>query len=315
MMTINELANQIKNYRSAQIFCHQRPDGDTLSCAFALKKALEKLGKKADVVSVDGVPKKYAACDFIGGFMTEVKSGYDAYIAVDSAASDMLGRNEQAFLKQKNTVVIDHHGTNTHFAKTSYVDTLAACSMIIFELIKAMGVEIDADLANTLLLGIVTDTGNFEHSNADAYALRSAAELMELGANLTDINRKMFKSQSKARSDLYIEVMSKMRFFHDNRFAVIYTSKKMLEEKGLDRSDTEGFVDYPMTIGAVEVTAAIMESKENAYKISLRSKNIDVSEIAKSFGGGGHKNAAGFMLFGFFEDVIDKLVFTVGNYL
>ena len=314
-MTIKDLAENLKGYESALIFCHHRPDGDTLSCAFALKKAYEILGAKADVVSVDGVPEKYASVGYFNDFMTEGVDGYGVYIAVDCAASDMLGKNERFFLKQKNTVVIDHHATNTRYGKVNYVETLASCSMNVYALIKEWSVAITKELAEIILLGLVTDTGNFEHSNTDSLALRTAAELIDYGADLTEINKKMFKSQTKARAELYIEVMSKARYYHDDRFAIIYTSKKMLDDRKLERADTEGFVDFPMTIGSVEVTAAIMESGKDAYKISLRSKNVNVAEIAQTFGGGGHKNASGFMLFGFFEDVIDKLVFTVGNYL
>lgn len=314
-MTINELSKTIKRYKSALIFCHQRPDGDTLSCAFALKKAIERSGGRADVVCSDPVPEKYSATGFFGETFTDAKSGYDGYIAVDCASSDMLGKNENFFLKQKETLVIDHHGTNTGFAAKNYVDLKSACAVNIFFLIKELGVEIDRELAEMILLGIVTDTGNFAHSNTDPLSLKIAAELMEKGADLNLINRLMFNSQKKSRAELFLKVMSETRFFYNDRFAIIYTSKKDLEEYSLDRAETEGFVDFPMSIGSVEVCAALTDAGKNGYKISLRSKNINVAEIAGFFGGGGHKNAGGCMLFGFFEDVLDKLVFTVGNYL
>ena len=314
-MTINDLAEKLKKLKSAQIFCHVRPDGDTLSCAFSLKRAFDALGIKVEVVSVDGVPPKYSVCEFFDKSVTELKEGFDGYIAVDCAAADMLAANERAFLKQKNTYVIDHHGTNTRFGKENLVLDLASCSMIVFEVIKAMGVKIDKTLADMLLIGLVTDTGNFAHTNTDARALSAASELVELGADMPEIYRLMFKSQPKERAQLYIEVMSKMRFFGDDRIAVIYTSREMLDRYGLDRSATEGFVDFPMSIGSVEVAVAIMDAGKNAYKISLRSKTVNVAEIAASFGGGGHKNASGLQLFGFYEDVVDKLVFTIKNYL
>ena len=314
-MTIESVANLIKSYESALIFCHVRPDGDTLSCAFSLKYALNKLGKNAEVVCADKLPQKYASAGYFEEPLTAGKEGFGAYIAVDCASSDMLGANEKFFMRQKETISIDHHGTNTRFAKVNCVDTLASCSMIIFKIIRAMGVEVDKKLADMLLLGIVTDTGNFAHTNTDSAALHAAAELVDLGANLPEIYRLMFKNQSKARSDVYLQVVGKTRFFNNDRIAVIVTTKDLLSRYGLDRSETEGFIDYPMTIGSVEVGIAIMEAGNNAYKLSLRSKNVNVAEIAQSFGGGGHKNASGCMLFGFLEDVIDKIVFTVGNYL
>ena len=314
-MTIESIADLLRKYESATIFCHVRPDGDTLSCAFSLKYAFSLLGKKATVVCADPIPEKYAATELFNAAEKEAKEGYSAYIAVDCASSDMLGINDRFFLKQKETVVIDHHGTNKGFAKVNYVEGLASCSMIIFRIIRAMGVSIDKKLANMLLLGIVTDTGNFAHTNTDSAALHAAAELVDLGADLPEIYRLMFKNQSKQRSDLYLDVIGNMKFFNNDRIAVICTTKSMLRKYGLDKSETEGFIDYPMTIGSVEVGIAIMEAGNNGYKISLRSKRVNVSDVAKTFGGGGHKNASGCMLFGFLEDVIDKIVFTVSNYL
>lgn len=314
-MTIESVANLIKSYESALIFCHVRPDGDTLSCAFSLKYALSLLGKKAAIVCADPLPDKYGATDFFCEMQKEGEEGYRAYIAVDCASSDMLGANEKFFLKQNETIVIDHHGTNTGFGRVNFVERLASCSMIIFKIIRAMGVAIDKKLADMLLLGLVTDTGNFAHTNTDSAALHAAAELVDLGANLPEIYRLMFKNQSKKRSDLYLQVIGNMKFFNNDRIAVIYTSKDLLLKYGLDKSETEGFIDYPMTIGSVEVGIAIMEAGNNGYKLSLRSKTVNVADIAKSFGGGGHKNASGCMLFGFLEDVIEKIVFTVGNYL
>ena len=314
-MTIKDTANILKSFGSALIFCHQRPDGDTLSCAFALKKAYERSGVKADVVCSDPVPKKYADTGLFGETSLIARDGYDGYVAVDCASSDMLATNEKFFLTKPRTVVIDHHATNTRFGKNNYVDCVSACAINVYRIIEAMGVTVDADIADTLLLGILTDTGSFGHSNTDPQTLRAAADLIDRGADLVRLNRLLFKSQSRARSDLYLEVMSAMKFYHGDRFAIIYTSQKMLDERGLTRADTEGFVDYPLTIGSVEVCAAVSEAAGNGYKISLRSKNIDVAEIARLFGGGGHKNASGFMLFGFLEDVFDKLVFTIANYL
>ena len=314
-MTITELSKTIKGFKSALIFCHQRPDGDTLSCAFALKKAIERLGGRADVVCSDPVPEKYAATGLFGKTFIDAESGYDGYIAVDCASSDMLGKNERFFLKQKETLCIDHHGTNTRFAAKNYVDLKSACAINIYYLIKELDVDIDKELADIILLGLVTDTGNFAHSNTDSLSLEIAADLTKRGADLYTINRLMFNSQKKERAELFIKIMSKMRFFHNDKFAIIYTSKKDLTDYSLSRADTEGFVDFPMSIGSVEVCAALTDADRNGYKVSLRSKNIDVSEVAATFGGGGHKNASGCMLFGFFEDVVDKLVFTVGNYL
>ena len=126
----------------------------------------------------------------------------------------------------------------------------------------------------------------------------------------------LFKRQPKERAALYAKTMSGIRYYHDGRFAVIAVTKKNMEECGADQGMTEGFVDFPLNIDGVEVAASLLEIKKGQYKISLRSKTYaDVNKIAGTYGGGGHVRAAGCMLFGDLEDVLDRLSYTVSQYL
>ena len=226
-----------------------------------------------------------------------------------------MGQPYQVFGSQKNTFNIDHHISNTFYAKYNYIEDKAACTINILKLTECLGVEIDAHLAKILMVGLITDTGNFSHSNTDTEALETAAKLSSLGASVPDINLILFNSQPKARALMYLEVMRNMKFFHDGRVAVISISHEQLKRYGLDKSDTEGFIDFPMTIGTVEVAMSIFEVAKETYKISLRSKGVNVSDVAATFGGGGHVRASGARLNGSYEEVLDKLLFIVGNYL
>ena len=309
------IANLLKQLKSALIFCHVNPDGDTLSCAFALKYALNKLGIKADVVSPHGVPVKFEKLGVFGDAFVLADGEYDGYISVDCSTEGQMGQPYNFFAKQKNTFNIDHHISNTLYAKYNYVCDKAACTMNILDLIKLMGVEIDETLAKTLMIGLITDTGNFSHSNTDTEALEAAAFFCSKGANVADINLLLFNSQPKNRALMYVEVMRGMKFFHNDRLAIINITQEQLKRYGLDKSDTEGFIDFPMTIGTVEVALSVFETKKESFKVSFRSKGVNVCEVAATFGGGGHVRASGAQLNGIFEDVVDKLVFTVGNYL
>ena len=313
--SLNEIAKQLKNIKSALIFSHINPDGDTLSCAFSLKYALKKLGKTAKVVSPHGIPDKYALTGCFDEALTEAEVGYDAYIAVDCATEGQLGQPYQVFGAQKNTFNIDHHVSNTAYAKYNYVADKAACTMNVLALINEMGVEIDGYLAKTLMVGLITDTGNFSHSNTDKEALETAAYLCGKGASVAELNLILFNSQKKNRALLYVEVMKNMKFYHNDRVAVISISHEQLKRYDLDKSETEGFIDFPMTIGTVEVAMSLFEVAKEAYKISFRSKGVNVSAVAATFGGGGHVRASGAKLNGTYEEVLDKLLFTVGNYL
>jgi len=316
MTSLEEIVKLISNLKSALIFCHINPDGDTLSCAFALKYAFEKMGKRAAVVSPNGIPKKF---DILGTFdfaYTDCSDdSYDGYIAVDCSTEGQMGLPFKFFSMQKKTFNIDHHISNSKYAKYNYVDCKAACAMNMVEVIKLLGVEIDGVLAKILMTGLITDTGNFSHSNTDTEALKTAVFLSEKGASVSELNMQLFNNQPKARAQLYVEVMKNMKFYHDDKLAIISISHEQIKRYGLDKSDTEGFIDFPMTIGSVEVGLSVFEVAKEAYKVSFRSKTVNVNEIAATFGGGGHTKASGAKLNGIFEDVIDRLVFVVGNYL
>jgi phosphoesterase RecJ-like protein len=188
--------------------------------------------------------------------------------------------------------------------------------MNVAALIKAMGAPIDKKTAEYLLLGVLTDSGNFSHDDVTEETLALAAKLVAAGADIRYYHYNLFKKQPKARAALHAVVMSGMRYYFDDRFAAIIITREMMEKCGADNGMTEGFVDFPLNVDGVEVAAAVMEVKFRQYKISLRSKEYaDVNKIAASFGGGGHVRAAGCMLFGDLEEVMDKLSFIVSRYL
>lgn len=311
IMKIEDFAEKLKKCGSILIFCHQRPDGDTLGCAFALKKAWESVGKRADIVCASSIPSKY---DYIDAAKTvtdpvSITEKYDAHVAVDCSTENMIGDGYALFSSNKNTFNIDHHVSNTSYAKYNYVENTASCCELVYKLLSNCGIKADKTISDCLLLGISTDTGNFAHSNVTKDTLSVASELVANGGNLHDVAYRMFKSQPKARALLYTKILNGMRFFHDDKIAVISINKKDIEDCGATTDMTEGFIDFPLSIDGVEVAVSILENKPNAYKISLRSKGIvNVNEIATEFGGGGHVLASGCLICGFYEDVKDKIV-------
>ncbi len=318
MTTITEIAKKIKELKSALIFSHNRPDGDTIGSATALRNALLELGINADIVCDSVIPDKFNFIDGADSYLRveDVKREYDGFIAVDCSASSMFAGAYNLFIKHKNTFNIDHHISNTKYAKYNYVCDSASNCENIYDLIEALGIDISEDIANSLLLGIVTDTGNFAHSNTTAKTLLYASKLVEKDANLHYIIFKMFKDQSKNRAKLYSRAISKMQYFLDDKVAVMSITKKDLEECEATDNMTEGFIDFPMTVRSVEVAISLLEVMNNSYKISFRSKGkVNVNEIASLYGGGGHILASGAMLNGYKEDIIDKLVYNVSQRL
>ena len=312
--TVNDFAGQLKRLDSALIFCHARPDGDTLSCAFGLYFAFKRLGKRVDIVCADPFPKVFEPC-FPFCPSNKVDLSYDNFIAVDCPTLELLGSLSTQFTKKRSTFLIDHHLSNRRYAKNCLVDVRPACALIVYDVIKAMGVKIDAEIAQALLYGICTDTGNFAHDDCDSKTFLAVSEILSHGASISLAYDRMFRSQTKERAKLYAETISKMRFYHDNKVAIIAVRQSDLEKFGLTADVTDGFVDYTMTVLGVEVGISMLEFRKEVFRISFRSKNVDCNQIAQTFGGGGHKKASGAVIAGIYEDVIDKLIYTCGNYL
>lgn len=307
--TLDDVANVLLNANSALVFCHVRPDGDTVGSAVALKFALECIGKKCDLVCDSDYPSKLEYLPYSPLFSKpeKIKSRYDVHVATDVASENLLGGSWGLFKSNENTVNVDHHLSNERYAKLNYVETVASTTVIIFNLIKKLGVDIDEKIANAVLLGIVTDTGVFTNPNTDAAALRVASDAMELGADFKKISYETRKT-SKEKNRLLSQVLLKTRYLFDGKLAIVTTTAEMLSEHGLKNDATEGFADYPLLIEGVVVSVAVLQDKRNLYRVSFRSRgDVNVNDVAAEFGGGGHVCASGCVVKGYYEEVIERI--------
>ena len=315
MISLTSLANKLFSAESVAIIMHIRPDGDALGSSLALAAALEKSGVKTEVFCADPVPEKFGFLKNVSRVKTEFFGEYTYLVACDCADVSRMGALGEIFVKNKPNFNIDHHVSNTHFARHNYVMDKASNCENVYALINEAGAKIDEGIANLLATGVVTDTGGFVHKNVTAETLETASALVKLGADLNAITYNCFKKQTKARAALFARVMSKIRYFADDAFAVATVAKKDLEETGAKADETEGFIDFVMGIDCVKVGACVMETGENKYKISFRSKGTDVNAVAGVFGGGGHVLASGCQIFGEYEEVIDKIVCAVKRFI
>lgn len=316
--SLAEITEQLKKSKIVAVFCHVRPDGDAIGSGLALCLALKKCGKKAYMCCDDYAEKKFAFLPATSAIKTSLPDlPYDTLISLDCADITRLGIYTSKFSKFPGTTVnIDHHVSNNGFAKYNYVVECPASCEIVYDLFIAAGFEIDPEIANLLMLGLITDSGNFTHLDVTPKTYSVAAALREKGADPNLINYNMYTRQSPERAVLYGRVMNGLRFALDKKFAYILIFKEDLKQTGADKSVTEGFVDFPLSIDGVEVAASLMEVKNETFKVSLRSKGkVNVNTIAVSYGGGGHVLASGFMAFGPLEEVLDKLTYTVSQYI
>lgn len=307
-----EVANLLKNAKCVVVACHVRPDGDALGSGFGLCRALENAGKRAYMLLEEAPPPRL---NILPGMATYYKqlpeklSDIDLFVTVDCADESRIGDSSVSYARYGGkTLNIDHHVSNQGFAKYNYViaESTATCE-ILAAILNAAGFEITKEIADLLAMGLLTDSGNFSHKDVSSNTYKVAAQLKDCGADLYEIGYKMFCSQTKARAMLYKRVLNSMRFELNDKLVFLTITKNDFDETGTDKSQTEGFVDYPLSIEGVEVSASIMEVRKNQYKVSLRSRNIDVNAVAARFGGGGHVLASGCMLCCEYEEVIDRI--------
>ena len=310
-----EIAEKLKKAKSVAIFCHARPDGDALGAGLAMLLALQNAGKSVIMCCEDLPPEKFAflsAMSYVRrGLPT--KTEYDTFVSVDCADVSRMGIFADAYLKFAGTTInIDHHVSNSGYGKLNFVIDCPATCEVLTDLFSVAEFEITKDIADLLLVGLITDSGNFTHLDVGENTFKAAAKLRAAGGDVNLINYMMFSRQPKQRALLYGRVMNKIRFALDDRLTFIVTSLEDMEETGADKSLTEGFVDFPLTIDGVEVSISLMEVKKRHYKVSFRSKGkVNVNAVAGTFGGGGHVLASGCVLNGELEEVIEKLTYAV----
>ncbi len=318
--TLQQIADRIKQAKSVVICTHMRPDGDAFGSALALGCALDFFKIPYQVCDESEIPSNLTFLDGVQTIKKSPQEEFDLLITVDCSDDQRLGTLSDlistAKRKKIDTINVDHHISNTRYAKYNFVRECSANCMNIAMLIEYMGAPLDKKTAEYLLVGLLTDSGNFSHDDVTEEAFLLGAKLLKAGADIRYYHYNLFKKQPKQRAALYAAVMSKIRYYFEGRFAVIVISKQLMDETGADAGMTEGFVDFPLSVDTVEVAASLMEVKKGQYKISLRSKiYADVNKIAGVYGGGGHIRAAGCMLFGEIEEVLDKLSYTVSQYL
>lgn len=319
MNTIEEIADVLKQAKSAVIFTHMRPDGDTLGSGMALSRALTLCKIPNEVVNEGEIPQRFLFLKGTEKIVRRPTLRADVYIAVDTSALPRLGLLEETFRagsRRRITVNVDHHVSNTRFAQYNYVRERASNCENILELILALKVPLDGEIANGLMLGMVTDSGGFSHSDVKGDTLRAAAVAADAGADLHRITYETMQRRSKARAGLYAEAVAALRYFNGDTLAVAVVTQDMLRRYGLDSDATEGVVDFALTVDCVEVSASLLEVKKGQYKVSFRSKGkVNVNEVAGRFGGGGHVLASGCMIFGDLEDVLDRVRYAVWQHM
>lgn len=287
----------IDRAESIAISAHINPDGDALGSALGLRKSLELYGKKAEVIKISEVDNYLKFLPQLDHYKDPSQDSYDLFIIVDCSEFDRIDKAVEICNKSKNTLVIDHHegGSIKTDLNIIHSDSPASCELI-YEIIKRLNLPMDKEIASLLYTGLITDTGRFLYSNVGRETFYTAAELFDYGADYEFIYKNLYQNKEIEKLKFENYILNKVEF--EKPYALVGVSQKMCDDYGMQMGDSESIVNMLRDLKGIEVACLIKEYGEKEYKISLRSKQwLDVSEIARKNGGGGHIRAAGFSIF------------------
>lgn len=309
------LIQAIEEAKSIGISGHIRPDGDCIGSTVGLYNYVRKnYPDKLCRLYLEQIPAEIKnaidAPDTLDG--TDDETVFELFVSLDSSSPDRLGPNQALFERAKLKYVIDHHKTNTFFGDINIVaDEMGACAEVLFDLLDYE--KMDLSIAAPLYLGIVHDTGVFKYSSTKRHTMETAGKLLELGVDAAKIIDGTFYEKSWNQNKLLALALNKAELYQDGYTAVTIITRADLESVCCKMTETDGIVEQLRLTRGVEIAAFIREDGDNFYKISLRSKNgeIDVSQIAVRYGGGGHERAAGFNVNGdinvFVKELLDQI--------
>ena len=289
---LREVLESIARRHRFVLTSHARPDGDAIGSALACCEILRCLGKDADVVLHDGVPRIYQALPFAERVVQadRVNGNYDAAIILEC---DSIQRTRLEGLENRFLISIDHHVSGRPFADVNWIEPEAtATAEMVFRLAREAGVKITPDIATCLYTALMTDTGSFMFRGTNEHTFALARELVLAGADPAHCARNIYFAHSTAKMRLLGAALSNLH--REGPLAWIWVTRQQMERSQAKEEDCEGLVNYALSIGDVEVAVFFREMADGRYRVSLRSKGaLNVARIAEGFGGGGHECASG----------------------
>ena len=305
---MSKLFEDIKD-SSNLITGHINPDGDALGSALAFKLILDSKGIDSDVsFDIKGnVPSNLNHLP-IELIMDKPKENYDSIYVFDCGNSERLGDLEDLALNANRVIVVDHH-INPSFGDIQIIDSSAASTtQVLFREILSANIDIDKNIANCLMTGLITDTGRFQYSNTDNEVFEIASKLMLSGAELTSISDNIYGSIPMNAIKLQSEVLNRIELHEEEELVVSYVLQDDYLNYNIESSETDFLIDSIRLVKESSVALLLKEQKDKSFKGSLRSRNeLDVQQIASIFGGGGHKAASGFSTNLSMEEIKNKV--------
>lgn len=322
MDRLKKIRTKFKFSKSFAIIGHKNPDGDAICSALAIKHWIDLNYKKRDVNiffdgDIDDLYDPIIGNTPINRFPTK---HYDVVIVIDSPNKSRLGEHEK-IIRKRWLLNIDHHKENVFDGNVNVVFPQASSTgeilwFLLRQLSAANGTQIDIDIVKLLYTAILTDTACFTSASTTSRTHKLIADMLAYNFDADNIRNYFFGNKAKTQTLLLTKALKSLKFYHDDSISIMRLSQEDFEKTDTEFSDTLGIVDKGLNISGVKIAAIFIEKEEDTYYVSLRSKSeIDISELAKTFGGGGHKNMAAFTYQGKVKDLVNNFVKAAIDYI
>lgn len=317
-----EILAEINKANKILTNCHRGPDSDSVGSALALSKVLEGLGKEVTIICPSEIPEDL---NFLGtekikqvDFSEFDFPGYDLFLTLDSSTYSMVAGIKEIIKPDIPIIVIDHHFSNEGFGNVNLVDgKMTSTGELLFRIFSDWGVILDKDTAQCLLTGIIGDTGSFQYQNVGAETLKSAAKLIDLGADKDEIIKNIYRNIDFKELKFWGKFIENMEIDNEFEFVWVAIPYSVYKEYGEPYSVKEDVANlfFPI-VKNTNFGMVMVEIEEKLLSISLRARSdFDVSRIAEKIGGGGHKASAGARIEGLeFDSAVTKALEVARKY-
>jgi len=313
-LTSRETADWLRERDNFLILTHTRPDGDTLGSAAGLCSGLRNLGKTAYVLENPETTERYL--DYVAPYLAPPGFAPDFILAVDTADAAILAKNAGDY-RDRVDLAIDHHPSYTGYAKYACLEAdRAACGEVVYHVLMELSGAISAETALPLYVALSTDTGCFAYANTTWETFQTAGELLKAGADHRAVNKKLFRTKTRARMALDGELYTSLQYAYEGRVAVAVVTQELLNRTGATENDLDDVAAIPGQVEGVSVGITVKEQTDGKCKVSVRtSPGVDANMICQKFGGGGHVMAGGCTIDASPEETVAALLVAVGEVL
>lgn len=315
------IVERLKRAGRVLIAAHVNPDGDSIGSQLAMAYLCRQLGSSPAIINHDPALPKYAflsgADDIIEYASAEIEEKFDLAVLLEAPELTRIGDVEKLLTPDCEIINIDHHHDNGKYGAIDYVDeSVSAVGIQVYRLFGAARVKVTSAVAEAIFTCILTDTGRFRFSSTNAEAMRVCGEMLELGADPKKISDALYASYSESQLRMLGELLAGMEINHDGESCLLIQDGELRERYSDGQPEIESLSDYTIYTRGVKIGALLRELEKDRTKISLRCHDpFDVSKIAKRYGGGGHRNAAGCIVSKPLADAKDEIKALIGEAL